>query len=117
MTHYVISLYQPDGVVPPQEVLDKVMVELGALAEEIRSAGQWVFSGALHQPPAATVVRVRGEDTLMTDGPYAEGNEHIGGFWIVDSPDLDAALGWASRISGATTLPTEVRPFAFVVPD
>jgi hypothetical protein len=114
MPHYLINLYQPDGVVPPQEFLDKVMADLGALAEEIRQGGQWVFSGGLHQPPSATVVRTAGEEVLITDGPYVEANEHVGGFWIVDSPDLDAALHWAERISGITTLPTEVRPFAFI---
>jgi hypothetical protein len=111
MTRYLINLYQPDGVIPPPEFLDKVMSDLGAVNDELRAAGQWVFSGALHQPSTATVVRTNGDDVLTTDGPYAEGSEHIGGFWIVDSPDLDAALGWAAKISGVTMLPTEVRPF------
>lgn len=114
MTHYLINLHQPNGVIPDQEFLDKVMAELGAVEEEIRAAGQWVFTGALHQPTASTVVRVKDDDVLTTDGPYAETNEHIGGFWVVDAPDLDAALHWASKISTATTLPTEVRPFHYV---
>lgn len=115
MTHYLISLYQPDGVIPPQEFLDKVMADLGALETEIRTAGDWVFTGALHQPTTATVVRTEGDVVLTTDGPYVESNEHVGGFWVVDCPDLDAALNWATRISGITTLPTEVRPFQHVI--
>ncbi|HEY3505955.1 MAG TPA: YciI family protein [Actinocatenispora sp.] len=113
MTKYVMSMYQPDGVVPPPEVLEPVMRTLGAMEREMRDAGVWVFSGGLHQPDAATVVRVRDGEVITTDGPYAEGTEHIGGFTIVDVPDLDAALGWARRIAEATTLPIEVRPFRF----
>ncbi len=65
----------------------------------------------LHPPSTATVVRVRDGAVLMTDGPYTEGKEHIGGFWIITAPDLDAALAWGRRLAGATTLPIEVRPF------
>lgn len=111
MTRYVMSMYQPDGVVPPPEVLEPVMRTLGAMEQEMKDAGVWVFSGGLHQPDAATVVRVRDGAVFTTDGPYAEGKEHIGGFTIVDVPDLDAALGWARRIAEVTTLPIEVRPF------
>ena len=111
MTQYLLNMYQPDGVVPPAEFLAKVMKDLGAINDEIRAAGNWVFSGGLHPASTATVVSHKDGDTLLTDGPYAEGKEHIGGFWIVDAPDLDAALGWADKIVRVTTLPIEVRPF------
>ncbi|GAA4203403.1 YciI family protein [Actinocatenispora rupis] len=111
MTKYVMSMWQPDGIVPPPEVLEPVMRELYAMEDEMRAAGVWVFSGGLHQPDTATVVRFKEGEVFTTDGPYAEGTEHIGGFTIVDVPDLDAALGWAKRISRITTLPIEVRPF------
>jgi hypothetical protein len=111
MTQYLLSIYQPDGEAPPPELLAAVMRELDELNEEIRAAGAWVFARGLHPPSSATVVRVHDGDVLMTDGPYVEGKEHIGGFWIVDAPDLDAALGWASRAARVTTLPIEVRPF------
>ena len=117
MTRYVINLIQPVGEIPPQEVLDRVMADLDIVNKEIQAAGEWVFSGGLHQPDAATVVRLDGADVLTTDGPYAESSEFVGGLWIVDSPDLDAALGWAARITRATTLATEVRPFRFAEPD
>jgi len=70
-----------------------------------------VFAGGLHPPTTATVVRVRDGDVLMTDGPFVEGKEHIGGFTIIKAPDLDAALEWGRRLAKATTLPIEVRPF------
>jgi hypothetical protein len=111
MTLYMITIYQPDGPPPPPEVLEPVGRELHALNQELKSAGAWVFSRGLHAPSTATVVRARDRDVITTDGPYVEGKEHIGGFWIVDAPDLDAALGWARRAALATTLPIEVRPF------
>ena len=97
MTQYLLSIYQPDGGPPPPEVLEPVMRELNALNRDLKAAGAWVFSRGLHPPSTATVVRARGEEMLITDGPYVEGKEHIGGFWIVEAPDLDAALGWARR--------------------
>lgn len=63
-------------------------------------------------PTTATVLRARGGDVLVTDGPYTEGKEHLGGFTIVEAPDLDAALEWGRKLTRATTLPIEVRPFA-----
>jgi hypothetical protein len=111
VTRYLLSVYQPDGPVPEPEVLDQVMTDLEVLNAEMRAAGAWVFAGGLHPPSTATVVRSRDGEVLMTDGPYTEGKEHIGGFTVLDAPDLDAALGWAARLAEATTLPIEVRPF------
>jgi hypothetical protein len=113
MKQYLISMYQPDGVVPPPEFLEPIMKRLGELKEEIQAAGQWVFSGGLHDAASTTVVRVKDGETLVTDGPYVEGKEHIGGFYVLNAPDLDAALHWAERIAQITTLPMEVRPFRF----
>lgn len=117
MAQYLLTIYQPDGGPPPPEVLEPVMRDLRALNEEIKAAGGWVFSGGLHEPSTATVVRARGSEVLTTDGPYVESKEHVGGFWIVRAPDLDAALGWARKAARATTLPIEVRPFQHVVED
>jgi hypothetical protein len=108
---YLISIYQPDGGTPPPEVLGPVMQEIGRIRQELEAAGAWVFAGGLHDPATATVVRVKDGDVLMTDGPYIEGKEHIGGFTVVQVPDLDAALEWGRRYAAATTLPVEVRPF------
>jgi hypothetical protein len=111
MTQYLLSIYQPDGGPPPPDVMERVARDLHAMNQELKAAGAWVFSRGLHAPSTATVVRVRGQDLMITDGPYVEGKEHIGGFWIINAPDLDAALGWAHKAARATTLPIEVRPF------
>ncbi len=86
------------------------MRDLDALNRELKAAGAWVFAGGLHPPSTATVVRLWDGDALVTDGPFAEGKEHIGGFTIIKAPDLDAALAWGRKLARATTLPIEVRP-------
>jgi hypothetical protein len=111
MKQYLLSVYQPDGEAAPPELLEQVMRELDALNEEMKASGAWVFAAGLHAASASTVVRLRDGEVLMTDGPFAEGKEHIGGISIIAAPDLDAALGWAARLTEATTLPIEVRPF------
>jgi hypothetical protein len=111
MKLYLLSIYQPDGDPPPPEVLAEIMKEIDAMNRELKSTGSWVFAGGLHPPSTATVVRARDDDVLMTDGPFVEGKEHIGGFTVIKAPDLDVALGWGRRLAQATTLPVEVRPF------
>jgi hypothetical protein len=111
MKQYLLSVYQPEGGTPPREVLEKVMREIDALRQELEAAGAWVFSGGLHPPSTATVVRLEDGEVLVTDGPFTEGKEHIGGFTIIRAPDLDAALEWGRKAALATTLPIEVRPF------
>ncbi len=111
MTRYLLSIYQPDGPPPAPAIMAQVGADLHALNTELKSAGAWVFTGGLHNPAASTVVRRRERDFVITDGPYVEGKEHIGGFWIIDVPDLDVALAWAQKATRATTLPIEVRPF------
>jgi hypothetical protein len=112
MSNYLLSVMQPfaEGT-PPPDNLDEIMAELDALNAEMKAAGAWVFSGGLHGPSTATVLRAQGDDVVMTDGPFAEGKEHLGGLTIVDAPDLDAALEWGRKLARATTLPIEVRPF------
>jgi hypothetical protein len=111
MKQYLISVYQPEGELPPPEFLARVMADLDALRAELKDAGAWVFSGGLHAPGTATVLRPKDGDVLVTDGPFAEGKEYLGGFTIIKAPDLDAALEWGRRYALATTLPIEVRPF------
>jgi hypothetical protein len=111
MKQYLLSVDQPDGDPPPADVLSEIVREVRAVDEELRSAGAWVFSGGLHAPSTATVIRPRSDDVPMTDGPYVEGKEHIGGLTIIRAADLDEALEWARKLARATTLPIEVRPF------
>jgi hypothetical protein len=112
MTQYVLTVYQPDGEPPPPEDLDPIMRDVLAVEKEMKDAGVWVFSGGLHPASTATVVQQRGEEVITTDGPYVEGKEHVGGFTIIEAPDLDSALAWAGKFARATRfLPIEVRPF------
>ncbi len=110
MKQYVLSVYQPDGDPPPPDVLGKVMADVEAWNHELRAAGAWVFNAGLYPASTATVVRLRDGQELITDGPFVEGKEHIGGFTIIEATDLDSALEWGRKLTRATTLPTEVRP-------
>jgi hypothetical protein len=118
MKQYLLSIYQPDGPLPARDALDKIMEDMNAFIDETKTSGAWVFNGGLHIPSTATVVRVRDGEALMTDGPFAEGKEHIGGFVIVKARELDSALEWARKLARILTLPgndaglaVEVRPF------
>ena len=115
---YLLSIYQPDAPPAPDVMarMGQIMADVSALVQEAKDAGAWVFNGGLHAPSTATVVRLKGGDVLTTDGPYAEGKEHVGGFLIVRAPDLDAALEWGRKLArvlgdGTDSLPVEVRPF------
>jgi hypothetical protein len=117
MKQYLLSIYQPDGDVPPPEVLEPIVRDIAAVDEELRAAGAWVFTAGLYPPEVATVVRAADGGVLVTDGPFAEGKEHIGGFWIIRAADLDEALRWAAKATAACTLPVEVRPMVDMAGD
>jgi hypothetical protein len=112
MPHYLLTVVQPTGAdVPPPEVLEPIMRDVEGVDREMREAGVWVFAGGLFPPSSATVLRPEEGEVLMTDGPFAEGREHVGGLSIIRAGDLDEALRWGRRLALATTLPIEVRPF------
>jgi hypothetical protein len=111
MRQYLLSVYHPEGGDPEPEVMEKITADVMALNAELQQAGAWVFAGGLYPSSTATVVRVEGGDVLITDGPFVEGKEHIGGFWVIKARDLDAALGWGRKATRACTVPIEVRPF------
>jgi hypothetical protein len=113
MKQYLLSVQLVDDGTPPPppEVVQPRYDGVAALNQEIQSAGAWVFAGGLYPPSTATVVWVRDGETLITDGPFAEGKEYIGGFWVIRAEDLDDALAWAARGSQACGSPVEVRPF------
>jgi hypothetical protein len=110
MQQYLLTLYQPDGRSLPPERLEQVMRDVAVFNKKLKDDGAWVFGAGLHPASASTVVRVQGGEVLMTDGPFAEGKEHMGGFVIVNAEDLDAALEYGRMAAAATTLPIEVRP-------
>jgi hypothetical protein len=91
--------------------MQQFMERIGVLEDEMKSTGAWVFSGRLHEPDTATVVRESEGEVLTTDGPFAESKEHLGGFYIIEAENLDAALAWASKTTAAIKAPIEVRPF------
>jgi hypothetical protein len=111
MKQYLLSVYHPETGRPEPEVLEKISADIGALHDELRAAGAFVFSGGLYPSSTATVVRAEGDQVLVTDGPFVEGKEHIGGLLIITAPDLDAALEWGRKATRAATVPIEVRPF------
>ena len=112
MKHYLLSVVTPSDATPPSpERLAEIMERVHAFDQEVKDAGAWVFAGGLEAPSTATVIRQKDGDVLLTDGPFTEGKEYVGGLSIIRAEDLDAALEWGRKAARATTLPIEVRPF------
>jgi hypothetical protein len=112
MKQYLLSVHLTgDQSHRPPEEDEQAYGDVGTLNAEMQAAGAWVFGGGLHEPSTATVVRVSNGEVLTTDGPFAETKEQLGGFWIIEAADLDAALAWAAKATVACREPVEVRPF------
>ncbi len=115
MAQYLLSTFGVEGEAPagprtPEE-MKGFMERVVALEDEMEASGAFVFGGALHDPDAATVIRISEGDLVMTDGPFVEAKEHIAGFYVIDADDLDAAVTWARKVVDAIDHPIEVRPF------
>lgn len=112
MAQYLLSVHMVEGEEPPSpDVVEQMYRDVDAVNDKLKAEGAWVFAGGLHPPETATVVQVRDDDVVTTDGPFAETKEHIGGFWVIEAPDLDGALAWAGEATRACRAPVEVRPF------
>lgn len=115
MSQYLLSVHSVEGGEPGEpmtaEEIEATMARVNALEDDMKSKGTFVFGGRLTDPASATVVRNTGGQLSMTDGPFAEAKEHIGGFYIVEAGDLDEALEWAGRVVDTIGAPIEVRPF------
>ncbi len=112
MTQYLLSVHMVDGVEPPPaDELQRMYDDVDTFNQKLQAQGVWVFAGGLHPANVATVVRVHNGEVLTSDGPFAESKEQLGGFWIVNVADLDAALALAAEGSAACGAPVEVRPF------
>ncbi|MGH9077934.1 MAG: YciI family protein [Acidimicrobiales bacterium] len=112
MTQYLLSVHMVEGELPPPpEAMKAIYDDVDVLNRSMQAEGAWVFAGGLHPATSATVVRRRGDEIVVTDGPFAETKEQLGGFWVIQAPDLDAALAWATRATDACRGPVEVRPF------
>jgi hypothetical protein len=114
MTKYLLSTYRVAGQVPEPmtpEQMQEAMRCAEAIEAEMQSSGAFLFSGRLHDPDMATVVRVSGGEVLTTDGPFVETKEFLAGFYLIEAADLDDALAWASKACAALHIAIEVRPF------
>ena len=113
MTQYLMSVHTVEGQVFPEgEELQRMFDQVERYNQQLRDAGAWVFGGGLEDIAATTTVDGTRGEPIITDGPFAESKEWIGGFWIIEAPDLDAALKWAVEASAACEAKVEVRPFA-----
>jgi hypothetical protein len=112
MPKYLISVwhddtYEVDFSTPEAQ---RRVAQVGEFNDELQKAGAWVFATGLHPASSATVVRSSAGQVSMTDGPYAETKEQMGGFWVIEASDLDAALEWAGKAAAASGEAVEVRP-------
>ena len=116
MTRYMLAVHNCEGEARPAmspEEIQQSWHEIATLEADMKSKGAWVFSGRLHDADTATVVCASTNGALLaTDGPFVEAREHLGGFYIINAEDLDAALGWAARVTRCIGEPIGVRPFA-----
>ena len=112
MPQYLLSVwhdadYDLDFSTPEAQ---RIVAQVDKVNDELQRAGAWVFAAGLHPASSATVIRSSGGEVSMTDGPYAETKEQMGGFWIIQASDLDTALDWAGKAAAACEGPVEVRP-------
>lgn len=111
MPKYLLSVYQPQGGLPSREILENVRRDLDNLNRELKAAGTWVLADGLQPLNTSAVARFKDGEVQITDGPFSETKEFLGGISIITAPDFDTALVWAGKLARATTLPIEVRPF------
>lgn len=112
MTLYLLSVHGADeSPYATPEDMERAYRDVAALNDDLRAQGAWVFAGGLHPATTARVVRAKDGALLHTDGPYLEGKEHIGGFWVIQAADEDTALRWAEKATVACQGAVEVRPF------
>ena len=112
MTQYMLSVHHsPDTPQPSPDQMQQAFQQVADFNAELHEAGAWVFGGGLTDPSDATVVRVEKGQLMLTDGPYVETKEQLGGFWVIRANDLDEALDWARKATVACRAPVEVRPF------
>jgi hypothetical protein len=104
---YLISVIHDQAGLATQEEHAAIDV----FNDRLQAEGHWVFAGGLASPNTATVIDNRGEEALVTDGPFIESKEYLGGFWVIEAPDLDVALKLAADGSKSCNRRVEVRPF------
>ena len=111
MTQYLVAIHHPDNYDPSVET-EAMMEEIHALNREMIAAGVRIFAGGLTPASNAKSVRAQSDGkVLITDGPYLETKEHIGGFWVLEAAGMDEAIEWGRKAAVACRAPVEVRPF------
>lgn len=113
MSQYLMSVWHDDEyeVDFSGEDMQRVAAQVESFNQELQEAGAWVFAGGLDPASSASVAQADGDEVIVTDGPYAESKEQIGGFWVIEAPNRQAALDWARKAAAACEGPVEVRPF------
>ena len=112
MTQYLLSVHhEGDYPEPDTAHMQRMFAQVDAFNASLQESGAWVFAGGLHPKETATTIRYKEGSTLVTDGPFAETKEQLGGFWVLKADDLDSALAWAKKATVACEGPVEVRPF------
>ncbi len=115
MAQFLLSIHSVEGEErprPSQQEMKQWYADVKALNDDLKASGAWLFGGRLTEPSAAKVTHGNKGRLRVTDGPFVEAKEQIAGFYIIEAPDLDKALEWASRTSDCVRAPIEVRPFA-----
>lgn len=114
MPQYLVGVMHDDpsyGQNHPAAEMAEIIADVGAVNQKMMDAGVFVFAGGLHPPTATTTVDGQSGTVTVTDGPYAEAKEFLGGFWVIQVDDLNSALTWARQATVACRQPLEVRPF------
>ncbi len=111
MKQYLLAVHSDESAPMSDEQMQAAFKAVGAFNRELRQTGAWVFAGGLEPLASTTVVRAQGGEVIVTDGPFAETKEQIGGFWVINAADLGTAHEIAARGSRACGWPVEVRPF------
>lgn len=112
MSQYLLSVHYVDGqaATSPEDV-EAAYADVDKLNERMQKEGAWVFAGGLQSPEIATVVEMKDDQIVTTDGPFAEAKEQIGGFWVIEAASHEEAMQWAADATVACRAPVEVRPF------
>ena len=112
MKQYLLSVWHREGQpeIAPGD-MEAVYRDVDALNQELQQSGAWVFGGGLAPVSSATALEAKGGEVMVTDGPFAESKEYLGGFWVIKADDLDAAMVLAKKAALACRGPVELRPF------
>ena len=113
MKQYLLAVHMGDmaGEPPTPEQMNQAYAAVDVFNAALQAQGAWVFAGGLEMPDTAKVVRQENGQVLVTDGPFAEAKEQLGGFWVIQTTDDAAAMAWAQKATVACGQPVEVRPF------